>query len=105
MAYETDGFDAALSAAAGEDLALRAELRAAFLDSADRHIDLLSRARCDGNWHMSALRLRGLAASFHAEGLLELADAALATVPGDPAIVRALSAWRRTNPAAAVYPA
>ena len=36
------------------------------------------------------MRLKGLAASFHADGLLELAEEALETVPGDPAVLRRL---------------
>src|SRR3990167_5083013 len=49
MAYEFGTFDATLAAAAGEDPALHAELRAAFHESLDHHLDLLKRARCDGN--------------------------------------------------------
>jgi len=90
MAYEASDFDATLAAAAGEDLALFEELRLAFLDSLRRQVDLLCRARCDGNWQVSALRLRGLASSFHAETLLALADEVLAAVPGDPAVLRRL---------------
>lgn len=90
MAYESGTLDATIAAAAGEDPALVAELRAAFLESARRQIDLLGRARCDGNWRVSALRLKGLAASFHAEQLMTLAEAALQAAPGEPTIVRAL---------------
>ena len=62
MAYESAGLDATLAAAAGDDPALFHELRTAFLDSVSRQIDLLGRARCDGNWRISAMRLKGLAA-------------------------------------------
>lgn len=88
MAYEFTGLDATLSAAAGDDHALQAELRSAFVASVQKHADLLSRARCDGNWLMAALRLRTIAASFHAEELLALADVAIAAAPGDPRIIR-----------------
>lgn len=88
MAYELGSFDATLAAAAGEDPALHAELRAAFLASLSRHLDHLKRARCDGNWTVSAQRLKGLAASFHAAELIALADEAAAGAPGDPAVVR-----------------
>jgi hypothetical protein len=37
---------------------------------------------------MAALRLRGIAASFNAEELLSLADAALASAPGEPSVIR-----------------
>jgi hypothetical protein len=41
---------------------------------------------------MAAMRLKGLAASFHAEPLTDLAEEALVAAPGDPAIVRRLQA-------------
>lgn len=88
MAYESGALDATLAAAAGEDPALIAELRSAFAESAQKQIDLLKRARCDGNWHVAAMRLKGLAASFHAEDLLILAEEALSCAPGEPVIVR-----------------
>lgn len=93
MAYESGALDATLAAAAGEDIELLAELRAAFIDSLDRQIDLLRRARCDGNWHVAAMRLRGLATSFNAEPLVELAENAIEAAPGDPQVVRRLQAF------------
>lgn len=90
MAYEGASLDANLAAAAGHDPELVRELRAAFIESAERQVDLLGRSRCDGNWHVAAMRLKGLAASFHADGLLGLAEEALDTVPGDPAVLRRL---------------
>jgi HPt (histidine-containing phosphotransfer) domain-containing protein len=93
MAYETGTLDATLAAAAGEDAALFAELRAAFVDSLSRQIDLLRRARCDGNWQVAAMRLKGLAASFHAEPLVVLADEALESAPGEPGIVRRMQCF------------
>lgn len=93
MAYEAGALDATLAAAAGEDLALLTELRAAFVESLTRQIDLLRRARCDGNWQVAALRLRGLAASFHAEKLVNLADDALDAAPGEPTVVRRLQSF------------
>ncbi len=88
---EASSIDTALAAAAGADSVLQAELKAAFLQSAQRQIDLLGRARCDGNWQMAALRLRAIAASFHASELIELADEANRAAPGEPTIVRRLS--------------
>jgi hypothetical protein len=90
MAYERGALDATLAAAAGEDAHLLAELRAAFADSLERQIDLLKRARCDGNWTVAAMRLKGLAASFHAEGLIGLAEEALDSAPGEPVVIRKL---------------
>ena len=63
----------------------------AFKDSAAHQIDLLSRARCDGNWLIAAQRIKGLAASFHAEPLMLLAEEAIDSAPGDPVILRKLS--------------
>ncbi len=93
MAHEAGTLDATLAAAAGDDAALLAELRGAFLESLARQVDLLRRSRCDGNWHVTVLRIKGLAASFHAEPLLDLAEEAGAAAPGDPAVVRQLQAY------------
>src|SRR5690606_21841003 len=48
MAHEAAAFDATLTAAAGEDLALLAELRSAFVESLTQQLDLLQigRASC-----------------------------------------------------------
>lgn len=90
MAYLSGDLDATLSAAAGEDLDLLCELRAAFIESIDRQVDLLHRSRCDGNWQVAALRLKALAASFHAEPLIALANEAIEAAPGDPVTLRRL---------------
>jgi hypothetical protein len=90
MAYIAGALDATLATAAGEDAALFAELRSVFAESLARQIDLLRRARCDGNWQVAALRLKGLAASFHADQLIILADEAFDGAPGDPAVIRRL---------------
>jgi hypothetical protein len=93
MAYAAGALDATIAAAAGEDAALFAELRTAFADSVARQVDLLRRSRCDGNWQVAAMRLRGLAASFHAELLIALADEALDGAPGEPGVVRRLQTF------------
>jgi hypothetical protein len=90
MAFETGDLDATIAAAAGEDPALLAELRTAFAESLARQIDLLRRARCDGNWTAAAMRLKGLGASFHAPDLVRLAEQALDSAPGEPAVIRRL---------------
>jgi HPt (histidine-containing phosphotransfer) domain-containing protein len=92
MAFESGALDATLAAAAGDDSVLLGELRQAFIESLARQVDLLRRARCDGNWQMAAMRLKGLAASFHAEPLTDLAEQALTAAPGDPVIIRHLQA-------------
>jgi HPt (histidine-containing phosphotransfer) domain-containing protein len=88
MAFDNGALDATLAAAAGDDAALLRELRAAFLESAAKQLDLLKRARCDGNWNVAAMRLKGLAASFHAEDLLQAAEIALHAAPGEPMAIR-----------------
>ena len=90
--FNAADFDAALAAASGDDIALAAELRAVFIESAERHLDLLRRARCDGNWKVAATRLQGLAASFHASELLELASEAAIGAPGEPGVLRRIRA-------------
>jgi HPt (histidine-containing phosphotransfer) domain-containing protein len=92
MAYDNGALDATLAAAAGDNAALMHELRGAFLESAARQLDLLKRARCDGNWNVAAMRLKGLAASFHAEELLAAAEQALNSAPGEPQAVREIEA-------------
>jgi len=90
MAFATFDLDATFAAAAGDDVALLGELRAVFAESLARQIDLLRRARCDGNWTIAAMRLKGLGASFHAPDLIRLADQALDGAPGEPAVIRDL---------------
>lgn len=96
MVLDAGALDATLAAAAGDDPVLLAELRAAFLESLARQIDLLGRSRCDGNWQIAALRLRGLATSFHAEPLIQLAEEALDCAPGEPSVIRRLHAYFET---------
>ncbi len=90
MAYDPGTLEAALSAAVGSDFALIADLRLAFIESAERQIDLLERSRCDANWTMAALRLKGLCASFGVNHVIKLADRAIDGAPGDPVVLREL---------------
>lgn len=93
MVFESGSLNTTLALAAGGDNALLLELRLAFIDSARHQLDLMQRSRCDGNWNVAATRLKGLAASFHAMALLEMADVALSGAPGEPAILRQMSAF------------
>ena len=93
MAYETGTLDATLSAAAGDDPEMLRELRSAFIESVARQVDLLERSRCDGNWRIAALRLKGLATTFHAGELVALSEQAIAAAPGEPTAVRALKRY------------
>jgi HPt (histidine-containing phosphotransfer) domain-containing protein len=95
MALEHGSLQTTLAAAAGDDPSLHAELRQAFADSLEGHIDLMRRARCDGNWQVAAMRVAGLAASFHADQLAELAEEALDGAPGDPVALRQLQEFHR----------
>lgn len=90
MAYDPGMLNASLAAAVGSDPHLMAELRAAFVEGIERQVDLLGRARCDANWSYAASRLKSLAASFGAVGLIDLADEAQSGAPGDPVILRKL---------------
>lgn len=90
MSMDYGAFDTALKAAAGDDAALANELRMSFVESARRQLSLLSRSRCDANWQYTSWRLKGLAASFGATRLMELADEASEGAPGDPVVVRKL---------------
>ena len=92
MVYDSGALNASLAAAVGTDAVLMGELRAAFVESAARLADLMSRARCDANWQFAASRLKSLAASFGAVGMMTLADEALDGAPGDPVVLRKLRA-------------
>lgn len=83
MSYEPAALESALAAAVGDDPALVAELRTAFLDSAIRHFEAMKRAVTEPDWREASLRLKGLAASFGAARLIELADSASASRRGD----------------------
>ena len=67
------------------------DLRGAFTGSARDLADLMRRSRCDANWEMAALRLKGLSATFGIIPLIELAEAAMAGAPGDPAVLRQIN--------------
>ena len=90
MNYDHGSLDAALTAAVGDNPGLIEELHGAFIDSARRQVDLLSRARCDANWQYAAWRLKGLAASFGATAVIDLAEEAANSAPGEPVVIRKL---------------
>ena len=92
MVYDPGALNASLAAAVGSDGLLMSELRLAFIESAARQADLMTRSRCDANWELAASKLKSIAASFGAVGLLELADEALAGAPGDPVALRKIRA-------------
>lgn len=91
MSFDSGPLDRYLSSAVGDDAAITMELRSAFTDSARDLADLMRRARCDANWHVAALRLKGLAATFGIVPLIQLSEAAMAGAPGDPAVLRQIN--------------
>ena len=91
MSFDSGPLDRYLSAAFGDDPAMAMDLRTAFTGSARDLSDLMRRSRCDANWEMAAIRLKGLAATFGIIPLIQLAEAAIEGVPGDPAVLRRIN--------------
>ena len=89
MAYDPGAIDATLAAAIGDEPTLIAELRVAFVDSAERAIVAIEKATDDAGWALGVARLKGLAASFGAIRLMALASEAAQT-PHDTDMVRKL---------------
>lgn len=90
MAYDPGAIDATLAAAVGDEPALIAELREAFLDGVRRGLDGLDRARNGDEWRSAAARLKGLAASFGAIRLMAIANEAADCEPQDMNMLRRL---------------
>lgn len=90
MAYDPGAIDATLAAAVGDEPALIAELREAFLDSAKAGVTAMVRAEGSAAWNDAALRLKGLAASFGAVRLMALAGDAAGAPAGDAETLRKL---------------
>ncbi|WBH17560.1 Hpt domain-containing protein [Sphingomonas radiodurans] len=90
MAYDPGAIDATLAAAVGDDPALIAELRAAFLESAQRGLAAIEQANDDEAWRSAAWRLKGLAASFGAVRLMTIATRATEASAGDVVLLKRL---------------
>ena len=90
MAFEGRNLNMALAAAVGDDAGLVRDLRRAFLESADRQLDLLARAGDESAWHLALWRLKGLSGSFGVVHLIALIEEAQGTAPGDEKIMRRL---------------
>lgn len=82
--------NASLVAAVGDDPALLHDLRRAFLESADRQIDLLARAEDEGAWHLALWRLKGLCGSFGVVHVIAMIEDAEQAAPGDAKTLRRL---------------
>ena len=91
MSFDSGPLDRYLNAAVGDDPAMTLDLRNAFTGSARDLSDLMRRARCDANWNVAALRLKGLAATFGIIPLIQLAEQAIEGAPGDPAVLRQIN--------------
>jgi histidine phosphotransfer protein HptB len=76
MAYNPGALEAALAAAVGKEPDLIAELRTAFIESAQVHISAMQQAKTLDAWCAAALRLHSLAASFGARRIMDAAMAA-----------------------------
>lgn len=83
MAYDPGAIDSALAAAVGDEPALIAELRLAFVEGVGRSLAGMEEAGDDETWRAAAWRLKGLAASFGAVRLMALAEAATGGVAHD----------------------
>lgn len=91
MSFEGGSLSASLIAAVGDDPALLLELRRAFLESADRQMDMLSRAADASAWQTALWRMKGLAGSFGAVNVIALIEEAEQAAPGDARMLRRLS--------------
>ncbi|MGV7120905.1 Hpt domain-containing protein [Sphingopyxis sp. 550A] len=92
MSFDSGPLDRYISAAVGDDPVAARELRLSFAAGARELADLMRRSRCDANWHVAAERLKSLAATFGIIPLIQLAEAAMDGVPGDPAVLRDINA-------------
>jgi len=90
MSFEGTNLSASLVAAVGDDPALLHDLRRAFIESADRQIDLLARAEDEAAWHHALWRLKGLCGSFGVVHVITMVEEAEQTPPGDPRSLRRL---------------
>ncbi len=90
MAYDPGAIDATLAAAVGDEPALIAELRFAFVEGAERALTAMTLAKDAAEWSAATAGLRGLAASFGALRLMALATAAGEGRAHDPDTLKSL---------------
>lgn len=88
MAFDAGNLNMALAAAVGDDASLVRDLRRAFLESADRQVDMLARAGDESAWHLALWRLKGLCGSFGVIHMIALIEEAQGSAPGEPKILR-----------------
>jgi len=92
MAYESAPVDALLATAAGDDPALMHDLHLAFLGSAEDQYRALAMAASIAEWHMAALRFKGLCARFGMTEMADLVGQAIERPLRDPAMLRRIGA-------------
>ncbi|TCP67972.1 Hpt domain-containing protein [Sphingomonas sp. PP-CE-1G-424] len=92
MAYDPGAIDATLAAAVGDEPILIAELRIAFIESAERALTAMTLATDVDDWRAAVWRLKGLAASF---GAIRLMTIATLVADGDPRDAEGLKKLRR----------
>lgn len=88
MAYDPGALEASLAAVVGDEPGLITELRTAFFESARMHVADLTRATSLDAWVRAATRLHGLAASFGALRVMDVATAAAQSPRIDAALLR-----------------
>lgn len=90
MALYSDDLNSVLLAAAGSDGSLHDELKAGFVESAGRHLDMMKRSRSGASWELALRSLHALASSFNAIDIIDITQDGLETTPGDPVLLRAI---------------
>lgn len=91
MTFDPGAISSTLAAAVGDEPALIAELKVAFVDSAQRILVALAAAPDEAGWLAAASRLKGLSASFGAVRLMTLAEQAERAGGPDAALLRKLT--------------
>jgi histidine phosphotransfer protein HptB len=77
MAYHSGALEASLTAVLGDDPALVADLRQSFFEGIARHLAAIDDAATEAAIRDAAARLRGLAASFGADRLMQALSPAI----------------------------
>ena len=88
MAYNPGALEAALAAVVGDEPSLIAELRRAFFESAQVHVNTMTRTSKRDEWRAAATRLHSLAASCGAIRLMNIATEAEQAPRIDPSMLR-----------------
>ncbi len=87
MSRPTGSLTDAIAAAVGDSPILIEELRHAFVEALERQLAALEKATTAEAWANAAHRLRGLAASFGADSVMDAAADAVHCRPGDRQVI------------------